>query len=244
MSFLSGHALESLVQDYGYLTVFLGIMLESLGLPLPGESLMIGAAIYAATSHHLNIFILVPLAAAGAICGDQAGYFIGYWIGFRVLARWGRKLGLTDERLELGRFLFRKYGGGVVFLGRFVAFLRTFAAVLAGANKMRWHTFLLWNSLGGIAWTSLYGFGAYLLGDAARQISGPAGIALAVIGAAALLSAVILVKRNETRLMDEARQDMRRDTGKPVEHPPSPERPQPAPRREANQPVNAKSSEH
>src|SRR3978361_491060 len=173
MSLLPFHALDSLFHHYGYGAIFLGIMLESIGLPLPGESLMIAIALYAASTHRLNIFIVVPLAAAGAICVDQIGYLIGRWIGYRALARWGRKLGLNDERLELGRFLFRKYGSGVVFFGRFIAILRTFAAVLAGANQMQWHTFLLWNSLGGITWTVLYGFGAYVLGDAAKRLSGP-----------------------------------------------------------------------
>ena len=120
MSFIGFHSLNDLFEQYGYIAVFLGVMLESIGLPLPGESLMIAAALYAASTHRLDIFVLVPLAAAGAICGDQIGYFVGRWIGYRVLARWGRKIGLSDERLELGRFLFRKYGAAVVFLGRFV----------------------------------------------------------------------------------------------------------------------------
>ena len=210
MSLLSLHSLEGLIHQYGYAAIFFSIMLESIGLPLPGESLMIAVAIYAASTHHLDIFIIVPLAAAAAICGDQIGYIIGRWIGYRVLARWGRKVGLTDERLELGRFLFRKYGGGVVFFGRFIAILRTFTAVLAGANKMPWHTFLLWNSLGGIAWTALYGFGAYSLGDAAKRISGPVGIGMAVIAGAALLAAVIFVNRNESRLIEDARREMKR----------------------------------
>ena len=101
-----------------------------------------------------------------------------------------------------------------MFFGRFVAILRTFAAVLAGANRMTWHVFLLWNALGGIGWTSLYGFGAYLLGDAAKRISGPAGIVLAVVGGAALVAAFLFIKRNESRLMAEARQDMRRSGGR------------------------------
>ena len=109
-----------------------------------------------------------------------------------------------------GRYLFQRYGGRIVFFGRFVAFLRTFAAILAGANKMPWHSFLVWNALGGIAWTSLYGFGAYLLGDAAKKVSGPVGIAMAAVGGAAILSALIFVKRNESRLMEEARQEMER----------------------------------
>jgi membrane protein DedA with SNARE-associated domain len=211
MSIFPLQALDGLFHDYGYGAIFAGVLLESTGLPLPGESLMIAAALYAATTHHLNIFILVPLAAAGAICGDQIGYFIGRWIGYRLLARWGRKLGLTDERLELGRYLFRHYGPIVVFLGRFVAILRTFAALLAGANRMPWHSFLLWNALGGICWTSLYGFGAYMLGSAVERISGPLGIGLAVVAGVAILMAVIFVKRNETRLLEEARHDMQRE---------------------------------
>jgi membrane protein DedA with SNARE-associated domain len=151
---------------------------------------------------------MIPVAAAGAISGDQIGYFLGRWVGFRVLARWGQKIGLTEERLDLGRFLFRRYGGAVVFFGRFVAILRTFAAVLAGANRMPWHSFLLWNALGGIVWTSLYGFAAYFLGDVAKRISGPLGLVLAVIGAAALLSAFVFLKRNEHRLLAKAGQEM------------------------------------
>ena len=214
MSLLSFQSLDTLFGEYGYPVVFLCVMLESIGLPLPGESLMIAAAIYAATTHHLDIYWLVPAAAAGAIVGDQIGYFIGRSIGFRVLARWGRKIGLTDERLELGRFLFRKYGGAVVFFGRFVAILRTFAALLAGANRMQWHTFLLWNSLGGIFWTALYGFGAYFLGDTVKRISGPAGIGMAIVGGSVLIAGFIFIKRNEKRLLEDARQEMQRSPEK------------------------------
>jgi membrane protein DedA with SNARE-associated domain len=213
MSILSFHSIDNLLQSYGYAAIFLGVMLEAIGLPLPGESLMIAAAIYAGTTHHLDIRILVPVAAAGAISGDQIGYFAGRWIGFRVLSRWGHKIGLSDERLELGRFLFRRYGGAVVFFGRFVALLRTFAAALAGANRMPWHTFLLWNALGGICWTALYGFGAYALGDAAKRMSGPVGIGLGVVGGAALVAVVIFVRRNERRLMEEAQREMKQADG-------------------------------
>ena len=204
------HGLDHLFSEYGYLVVGLGVMLEATGLPLPGESLMIGAAIYAATTHRLDIFVIVPVAAAGAIVGDQIGYLIGRSVGFRVLARFGRKVGLSEERLELGRYLFRRYGGRVVFLGRFVAVLRTFVALLAGANQMAWHSFLLWNALGGIGWTSLYGFGAYVLGDAVKRVSGPIGIAMAVAGAIALVCGLVFVKRNERRLLEEARTEMQK----------------------------------
>lgn len=201
--------LDALFRHYGYGAIFAGVLLESSGVPLPGESLLVAAAIYAAATHHLAIVWLVPAAAAGAILGDQIGYAIGRHVGVRVLERWGRRVGLSAERLELGRYLFRRYGGQVVFLGRFVAVLRTFAALLAGANRMPWPRFLLWNALGGLGWTSLYGFGAYALGDAARRVSGPIGIALGMLAAAALIAAFVFVRRNERRLLEQARRDMR-----------------------------------
>ncbi|HVZ07652.1 DedA family protein [Rhodopila sp.] len=200
--------LPDLVHHGGYAGVFLILMLESMGLPLPGESLMIAAALYAATTGQLDILVLVPVAAAGAILGDQIGFGIGRWIGFPALARWGRKIGLGQDRLDLGWYLFRRYGGPVVFLGRFVAILRTLAALLAGANRMKWHSFLLWNGLGGFCWAAAYGFGAYLLGDTARHLHGPIGIGLGAAGATGLATAFWLVKRNEQRLLAEARQAM------------------------------------
>lgn len=214
LDIFSHDTVTHLLREYGYVTVGLGILLESTGLPMPGESLMIAAAIYAATTQQLNIVGVVAVAAAGAICGDQIGYFVGRWIGYHVLARFGRKVGLSEDRLELGRFLFRKYGGRVVFLGRFVAILRTFAALLAGANRMPWHTFLIWNALGGIGWTCLYGFGAYLLGNVAKQITGPAGIALGIAGAIGLAAAFVYVKRNEQRLIEAANREMKSEPGR------------------------------
>ena len=221
---ISHQTLHALLHEYGYLTIFLGVMLESLGVPLPGESLLIAGAVYAGTTHDLSILVLVPVAAAGAICGDQIGYGIGRCIGYPALKRLCGHLGLTPQRFELGRYLFHRYGGHVVFLGRFVAFLRTFVAVLAGANLMPWRTFVTWNALGGIAWTSLYGFGAFLLGDAAKRVGGPMGIALGVIGGAAAVASLVFVKRNEKRLIAEAEADMQQSaslqprTAHPVLH--------------------------
>jgi membrane protein DedA with SNARE-associated domain len=219
VSIISFHALDHLLHEYGYLTIFLGIMLEAIGVPLPGESLMVAAAIFAATRHEMNIFALVAAAAAGAICGSQIGYLIGRWLGFPALMRFGRKLGITEDRIELGRYLFHRYGGRIVFFGRFVAFLRTFAALLAGANRMDWRVFLLWNALGGIAWTALYGFGTYLLGDAAKKVSGPMGIVLAVIAGAAIVASFVYIKRNQDRLMAEAKKDMEQSAQQPANRP-------------------------
>lgn len=204
---------EHALQHYGYAAIGVTLLLESMGAPLPGESMMMAAALYAATTHKLAIGWIIPVAATGAIAGDQIGYLIGWWAGFPVLRRWGAKVGLSEERLELGRYLFRRHGAKVVFFGRFVVVLRTFAALLAGANRMAWPQFLLWNALGGLAWTCLYGLGAYGLGNAVQRISGPVGIVFAIVGAAALVAAFLFLKRNEKRLTADAMADMRREAG-------------------------------
>ncbi|WP_171034155.1 DedA family protein [Lichenicoccus roseus] len=200
------HHLDHLLQHYGYGIIGLIVMLESMGAPLPGESLIIGTAIYCATTHRLDIVWVVVTAIVGAIMGDNFGYLIGHSLGFRALARFGRHVGLTDQRLKLGRYLFRVHGGKVVFFGRFIAILRTFAALLAGANRMPWHSFLIWNALGGIGWAGGYGFAAYFLGKEAERISGPLGIAVGVVAAIVVVGALVFLKRNEARLTHDAEQ--------------------------------------
>ncbi len=200
------HHLDQLLQHYGYGFVGLVVMLESMGAPLPGESLIIGTAIYCATTHRLDIAWVIAVAILGAIMGDNFGYLIGRSVGFRLLARFGRHIGLNDQRLRLGRYLFRQHGGKVVFFGRFIAVLRTFAALLAGANRMPWPSFLVYNALGGIGWAGGYGLAAYLLGQEARKLSGPFGIGIGIVAAVAVIAAVLFLKRNEARLTQEAEQ--------------------------------------
>lgn len=197
-------AIEHLLGEYGYGLVFAVIGLEAMGVPLPGESMIIAAAIYAATTGKLHIAGVIAAAIAGAVMGDNAGYIIGRWAGMPLLQRFGRHVGLNERRVTLGRYLFKTQGGKVVFAGRFIAILRTFVALLAGANGMDWKVFLLWNAVGGVVWATLYGTLAYLLGDAMSQIQGPLGIGLAVVAVIIGVIAVILLRRNETRLEDKA----------------------------------------
>ena len=187
------------------------VMLESMGAPLPGESLLIGTALYCAATHRLEIGWVIAIAIAGAIMGDNFGYLIGRWLGFRLLARWGRHVGLSADRLTLGRYLFRRHGGKVVFFGRFIAVLRTFAALLAGANRMPWPSFLLYNALGGVGWAGGYSLAAYLLGSQMERISGPLGLSLGIIATIAVGSAFLFLKRNEKRLTGEALAAARRE---------------------------------
>jgi membrane protein DedA with SNARE-associated domain len=195
-----GETLQHLLHEYGYGVVGVVIFFESLGLPLPGESLLVGAALYAATTHRVSIEWVVGAAAVGAVLGDNAGYLIGHSLGYRLLRKFGPRVGLTEKRLRLGEYLFHRHGGKVVFFGRFIAILRTFAAVLAGANHMAWHSFLIFNTLGGVAWCCLYGFGAYALGDVVRKIAGPISFVLAAVAAVFVIVTALLIKRNEKRL--------------------------------------------
>ena len=210
-------AIDHLLGQYGYGLVFAVIGLEAMGLPLPGESMIIGAAIYSATTGKLDIAGVIASGILGAIMGDNAGYLIGCWAGFRLLRRYGKHVGLSDKRLQLGRYLFQRQGGKVVFFGRFIPILRTFVALLAGANQMEWRTFLLWNAVGGVVWATAYGLAAYLLGDAVRQLEGPIALGLGALAAVAVVAAVVMLRRNEHRLEEKAQADMRGEGTKPLE---------------------------
>lgn len=200
--------LTHLIQHYGTGLVGLTVGLESLGLPLPGESLLIAAALYAAASGQLNIALLVLMAALGACLGDNCGYLIGRTLGVRLLTRYGPHVGLTERRLNIGRYLFRRHGGKVVFFGRFVAILRTFAALLAGANRMPWRSFLFYNLAGGCVWSATYGFGAYFLGESVRRLARPLGIGLGVAALLAVGIAALVMRHNERWLEAEAERSL------------------------------------
>ena len=200
MSFLSEHQIQHLLHQYGYGLVGVMVGLEATGLPLPGESIIIAAALFAATTHELSIPLVVAAAAAGAILGDNLGYLIGRGIGYRVLQRYGRYVFLTPERLAVGRHLFERHGGLVVLFGRFVAILRTLTALLAGANRMDWRTFLFWNAVGGVAWSSLYGFGAYALGKQVEHLQGPAAIVAGVVAVFGVGGVIWYSRRKEKEL--------------------------------------------
>ena len=143
MSLFSHDALQNLVSTHGYWMIALIVGLESMGIPLPGETMLVLAAIYAAADPTLNIWLVVAAAGVGSILGDNLGYWIGKRYAYALLVRYGRHIGMSAPRIKLGQYLFREYGGMVVFLGRFVALLRILAAFLAGVNHMPWRNFLI-----------------------------------------------------------------------------------------------------
>src|SRR5882672_360307 len=192
------------IAAYGYWAVLVLVGLESIGLPLPGETALIAAAVYAGTRRELNIAGVIAVASIGAVIGDNIGYEIGRRLGFPLLVRYGPRIGLDERRLKLGQYLFRRYGGSIVFFGRFVALLRTFAALLAGTNRMPWPRFLFYNASGGLIWSSIFGIGGYVLGSSVHLISGPLGIGLFLFALAAAIAGVLFVRRHEQAMLVEA----------------------------------------
>src|SRR2546425_13013360 len=196
--------LDALLATYGYLAVFIFVGIESVGIPVPGETMLVTAALYAGTTGRLSIFWVIVASSAGAIVGDNIGYLIGRTGGYRLLKRYGRYIRLEENRLRLGQYLFHKHGPKVVFFGRFISVLRIFAAVLAGVNHMHWRRFLIFHTLGGIIWSTLYGVVAYLLGRQLLRLSGPIDLVLAIVGVVVIIAAIVFLRRNEARLQREA----------------------------------------
>jgi membrane protein DedA with SNARE-associated domain len=200
----STHTLNHLLSQYGYAAVFLFVMVESLGVPFPGETMLITAALYAGATHNLEIGLVWAVAAAGAIVGDNIGYSVGRFGGYRLLRRYGSKIRLDEAKLKVGKLVFDRHGGKVVFFGRFVSILRTYAAFFAGANRMVYWHFLVANAAGGIVWSGIYALGFYFAGSVLSRIRGPFDIAIGAGAVVIVVAFVVWLRRNEKRLEAQA----------------------------------------
>lgn len=201
MTFLQNFPISELIASYGYLAVFVVVALESAGLPLPGETILLSASIYSGSTGHLDISLIVAAAAAAAILGDNLGYWVGRRWGMPLLLRYGHLIAIDHGRLKLGQYLFREHGGKIVFFGRFTAMLRAYAAVLAGVNRLDSGRFMLFNGLGGVAWASLMGFGAYFCGRKIEHVVGPIGLGLLALVIFGGLALWMFMRRHEQRLL-------------------------------------------
>jgi membrane protein DedA with SNARE-associated domain len=160
-----GAFLEQALKEYGYIIVFSAIMIESMGVPFPGETMLLIASAYAASTGTLSIYGVVACAAGGAMTGDSLGYWIGREGGRRLIRRFGKYVGLTDHRYQRVQGYLKKHGGKAVFFGRFVSIARTWIAVLVGAHHLNYVQFLLYDILGAITWATLYGSLGYAFGS-------------------------------------------------------------------------------
>lgn len=208
--FDSAH-LASLIHHYGYGAVALVVTLESAGAPLPGETMLVAASLYAGKTHELWIEGVILAAAAGAILGDNIGYWLGRELGAPLLLRYGAHVGVTQEKLALGQYFFRRFGGYVVFIGRFIALLRVLAAFLAGVNRLPPRTFFFYNAAGALTWAHLFGYGAYVLGKEIEQVKGPVGIAGFVFGLLCLVAGWRYYRAHEAALIARAKEEIAKE---------------------------------
>lgn len=185
-------SLLGLIDRYGYLIVFLGVMMESAGVPLPGETVLLLSGALA----HQGVLDFVPVlvvGALGAVIGDQLGYWAGRLGGRPSVLRWGRYILITPERLERAEAFFDRYGGRAVFLARFVSGLRIFGALVAGTSRMPWGRFIFFNALGASVWVAAAVSVGYFLWASISLVEHWAGrISLSLI---AVLALVLLLRR-------------------------------------------------
>jgi membrane protein DedA with SNARE-associated domain len=202
------HFVQHLIHAYGLVTVALIVGLECVGVPLPGETALLGAAIYAGTKHDLNIVAVIVTAAAAAIVGRVIGYAHGRVYGYWLLLHYGGYVRMTEARIKLGQYLFLRHGGKIVFIAQFIPVLRTFAGIFAGANMMPWRDFLYANVMGSIIWSVTYGYAAYALGRQFERLQGPVVIFLVLAAVVSFVVGGIFVNRHEAQLLAEAERAM------------------------------------
>jgi membrane protein DedA with SNARE-associated domain len=157
------HHLTRLLQSYTYPVLLLLVLMESLGVPLPGEIALVTAAAYA-SSGHISIAIVIVLAAVGAIVGGMLGYWIGLKGGLPLVTKYGGYIGVRESHIVRAHAFFERNGSKTILFGRFIAILRTWAAVVAGAAAMSFTTFVTYNTIGSIVWAIVFGLLGYYFG--------------------------------------------------------------------------------
>jgi membrane protein DedA with SNARE-associated domain len=197
-------SMAHLIHVYGLLVVAGVIGLECVGLPFPGETVLIAASVIAGTEHDLNIISVILTAGVASTIGRMIGYVIGREFGYWLLLRYGRYLWITESRIKLGQYLFLRHGGKIILLAQFVPGLRSIAGILAGANRMPWQPFMLANVIGAFLWATLYGAVVYSLGREIEKLSGWMVMAFAVVVFVLIVVAALFVRRHEAQLITEA----------------------------------------
>jgi undecaprenyl-diphosphatase len=194
----------SVTQNLGYPVLVAVVAAEALGVPLPGETAVILAGI-AAASGRLSIVLVIVLASAAAIVGDNIGFVIGRRGGRALLERPGRFYEERQRVLAIGDPFFERHGPKAVFLGRWITGLRVWASWLAGASAMRWRSFLFWNALGGIGWATSVSLAAYYGGKGVEHVLSEVGLYGLIVAAVLIvlgLGALIWHRRRRARRAD------------------------------------------
>jgi membrane protein DedA with SNARE-associated domain len=190
-------SLEHFVRDYGAAAVTVILALEALGAPLPGETLLIFAAVLAGRGE-MSLPALLIFAWAGSVLGDNIGYAIGRKLGCGAITRYGARVGLTASRFDAVERVFARYGAATVACARFVNVLRQLNGIVAGTLGMEWQRFLIFNALGAALWVALWVLGAFYLSEhisTVTRLAHRVGIVAAAMVAVALLASLVFLWR-------------------------------------------------
>jgi membrane protein DedA with SNARE-associated domain len=194
--------LQPLLEHYGYWAVGGFVLLEDFGVPVPGEALLIAAAVFAG-SGHMNIAAVILVAVIGAVIGDNIGFAVGHFGGRPLVERFGRYVFLTPARLEHAEEYFNKHGGKIVTVARFIEGLRQLNGLLAGIVGMHWAKFLGFNALGAVLWVCTWAGIGYLAGKNIVEIYAAfERYKWLVIGAIVVVAAILIARRVMRRRAD------------------------------------------
>ncbi len=183
--------IEHYMLVYGYWAVFFGVMLENAGIPVPGETILLIAGYFAATGE-FHIALVMLIAATGAVIGDNIGFAIGHHYGRGILLRFGRFLFLTPKRVKHMEDYFRNHGNKTILVARFITGLRVFAALLAGASKMPWRVFFMYNVAGAVLWSVVITTLGYLFGQSLPLLVKWVGRSGTILLVTAIVVAIII----------------------------------------------------
>ena len=193
--------MTQLLLDYGLVILFLLVAIESAGVPLPGETALVAAAVVAHDGHY-SLLAVIVVAAAAAIAGDNVGYWLGRAGGRKLLNRFELTRRYAAKALPPSERFFRKHGAKTVFFGRFIALLRVTAAWLAGISRMEWWRVFAWNAAGGIAWAAGIAILAYLAGGAVAEAVNRYGLYGAIVAVVLVVVVVVAAKVWRNRMVE------------------------------------------
>jgi membrane protein DedA with SNARE-associated domain len=195
------HTLEPTLNHYGYLAVAGLVLIEDFGVPVPGETVLILAAVYAGGGR-LSIVLVALLGFAGALLGDNIGFAIGHFGGRPLVERYGRYAFITPARLDTATWFFQRHGGKIIIVARFIEGLRQANGIIAGISGMRWPRFLVFNAIGAALWVIVWTSVGYFAGSNINTIYNHAtrydrylAIALALLLVAYIARRVVRVRR-------------------------------------------------
>jgi membrane protein DedA with SNARE-associated domain len=203
-------ALAGPLDHFGYWAVLLLVMIEDFGVPVPGETILIAAAVYAGAGR-LNVIVVGIVGFVAAVIGDNIGFAIGHYGGRALVLRWGRYVRLTPERLDQAEAFFNRHGAWIITIARFIEVLRQANGIVAGTTGMRWRRFLVFNALGAALWVGTWVGLGYLAGSHIGAIyHGITRYSYYVLSALAVVLAAFIarhiVRRRRRRTAPAARQ--------------------------------------